>query len=331
MITNVNYVLVANAACPASYSNTDALNVGEIALFDENRKLITSEALAAAAKSIYVGLCKGIMKVANPTTGALEDKKEIEYTMNIQRRGIRNITVTSYEAPVQQTIEIDAATATITNGYRYVLRIVYNDLYEHPGQFTHTYETVATSATASDVLNALASQINKHPGRRVTAAVAGNKLTLTALEKDDNEGKYSINEYSVVNMDASLYFTIPGALLSNIPEAVPGVEITKTAGTPGKGYWKQVRDAEMRNMGYKGMVFIDAYPMIVQDKVVDENTTYDTLTIEADNIYLSPDNQYHKDTPVETQVFVKSGSLAASAFKTYLDAFVAGEVAESGD
>ena len=325
MITNVNYVLVANAACPASYSNTDALNVGEI-----NRKLITSEALAAAAKSIYVGLCKGTMQVANPTTGALEDKKEIEFSMNIQRNGIRNITVTPYEAPVQQKIEIDATSATVTAGYRYVLRIVYNDLYEHPGQFTHTYETVATSATASDVLNALASQINKHPGRRVTAAVSSNKLTLTALAKDDNEGKYSINEYSVVNMDASLYFTIPGALLSNIPEAVPGATITKTVGTPGKGYWKQVRDAEMRNMGYKGMVFIDAYPMIVQDKVVDENTTYDTLTIEADNIYLSPDNQYHKDTPVETQVFVKSGSLASSTFKTYLDTFVKGEV-ESGD
>lgn len=324
MITNVNYVLVANAACPASYSNTDALNAGEIALFDENRKLITSAALAAAAKSIYVGLCKGTMKVANPSTGALEDKKEIEFSVNIQRNGIRNVTLTEYEEPVQQKITIAAAGATITAGYRYVLRIVYNDLYEHPGQFTHTYETVATSTDAETLLNALASQINKHPGRRVTASVSTTTLTLTALEKDDNEGKYSINEYSVVNMDASLYFTIPGALLSNIPEAVPGVTITKTAGTPGKGYWKQVRDAEMRNMGYKGIVFIDAYPMIVQDKVVDENTDYDCLIIEADNIYLSPDNQYHKDTPMEVQLYVKEGSLSSSAFKTYLDAFVSG-------
>lgn len=327
MITNVNYVLVANAECPASYSDTDSLNVGEIALFDENRTLITSDALAAAAKSIYIGLCKGVMKVANPTTGALEDKKEIEFSVNIQRNGIRNVTVTEYEAPKQQVITIDAASATITVGYRYVLRIVYNDLYEHPGQFTHTYETIATSTDAATLLTTLASQINKHPGRRVTASVSGTTLTLTALEKDDNEGKYSINEYSVVNMDASLYYTIPGALLSNIPEAVTGVTIKKDAGTPGKGYWKQVRDAEMRNMGYKGMVFIDAYPMIVQDKVVDENTTYDTLTIEADNIYLSPDNQYHKDTPVEVQVFAKSGSLSGSAFKTYLDAFVTGETA----
>lgn len=324
MITNVNYVLVANADCPASYSDIDSLNVGEIALFNQNRELITSTTEAAEAIGIYVGLCKKTMQIIDPSTDALIDKNEIEFSNLIQRNGIRNVTITEYEAPVQQTITIDATDATIVAGYRYVLRIVYNDLYEHPGQFTHTYEFVSNTSDTETFLTELAKRVNKHPGRRVTATVSGTVLTLTALEKNDNEGKYSINEYTVVNMEASLYFTIPGALLGNVPEAIAGVTITKDAGTPGQGYWKQVRDAEMRNMGYKGMVFIDAYPEIVQEKLVDPNNTYDTLVIEADNIYLSPDNQYHKDTPMEIEVFVKSGSLSGSTFETYLDAFIEG-------
>ncbi len=119
------------------------------------------------------------------------------------------------------------------------------------------------------------------------------------MEKDDNEGVNSLNEYSVVCMEATLYVTIPGALLSNIPEQVAGAVITKTAGNPGKGYWKQVRDAELRNMGYKGQVYSGAYPTIEQARKVTEGATYDYLTMKNDNLYLSPDNQYIKTTPLE--------------------------------
>lgn len=153
-------------------------------------------------------------------------------------------------------------------------------MYEAPGQFTHTYEVVATTKTADDLGNALLKKINKHANRRVSATFASHKLTLTALPKDDNEGVYSLNEYSVVSMEASLYVTIPGALLSNVPEAVPGATITKTAGKPGKGYWKQVRDMEVRMLGYKGHVFTDAYPIIEPKRNVTEGASYDYITIE---------------------------------------------------
>jgi len=175
--------------------------------------------------------------------------------------------------------------------------------------------------------NALLAKINKHANRRVSATFANHKLTLTAMEKDDNEGVNSLNEYSVVSMEASLYVTIPGALLSNVPEAVPGATITKTDGKPGKGYWKQVRDMEVRMLGYKGHVFTDAYPAIEPKRNVEEGSTYDYFTIENDNLYLSPDNQYIKTTPLTTEVYIKHNTTnKTSAFANALKAFITGEV-----
>lgn len=328
MITRVNTVLVANATCPSSFSAVESLNAGEAALFDGNKKLITSEADAAAADALYIGVCQGTMKVVNPSSGELEDKKMIEYSNKIEKDAHFNYAVNDYEAPVAEKIEINLASATIISGHRYVLRIVYKDLYEAPGQFTHTYEVIATSATAQDLCNAFAKQINMHPNRRITVNPSSNKLVLTAMEKDDNEGVNSINEYSIVSMEATLYTTIPGVLLSNQPESVPGATITKTAGKMGKGYWKIVRDAEMRNMGYKGHVFTGAYPEVEQDKKVNPANTYDSLVIENDNKYLSPDNQYVKATPLTTTLYVKAGTLSSSNFVKYVKAFATGEVAE---
>ena len=327
MITRVDTVLVANAACPPSYSTNEALNAGEVALFDENKNVIADGEAAIAANAVYIGVCKGTMKVVNPSTGALEDKKQIEFSNKIQKNKKVNCVLQTYVAPTQDTIKIDLTNAALVIGHRYVIRIIYKDIYEHVGQFTHTYEAIAKTTTASDLVNEFVKIINNHPGRRVTASATGtnNSITLTALEKDDNEGLYSINDYSTVSMEAVFYYTIPGALLSNVPTTVTGATITKTQGTPGKGYWKQVRDREKYNAGYKGHIFIDAYPMIIQKHVVKEGETYDYLTIENDNDYLSPDNQYVKSTPLTTELYVKSGSLSASRFYKNLKSFISGE------
>nr|UVX40554.1 MAG: hypothetical protein [Bacteriophage sp.] len=233
--------------------------------------------------------------------------------------------MSDYEAPTAEKIEIDLTNAKPVIGHRYVLRIVYKDLYEAPGQFTHTYETVATTETADDLGNALLKKINKHANRRINAVFSNHKLALTAMVKDDNEGVYSLNEYSVVSMEASLYVTIPGALLSNVPEAVAGVTINKIAGKPGKGFWKQVRDMEVRMLGYKGHVFTDAYPIIEPKRFVTEGATYDYFTIENDNLYLSPDNQYIKTTPLTTEVYVEhADGNKTSVFAKSLETFVTG-------
>lgn len=329
MITHVDTVLIGKI-CPADYKTVDALNQGDVALFDENKSLIKNEADAVKASTVYIGVAGENMTITSPN-GTSATKRSVEYSNAIQKASKPSYVIGSYVAPVQEEIEIDLNSATVVIGHRYVLRIVYKDMYEAPGQFTHTYEVVATTVIADDLGEALLNKINKHANRRVNATFASHKLTLTALPKDDNEGVYSLNEYSIVSMEASLYVTIPGALLSNVPEAVPGVTITKTAGKPGKGYWKQVRDAEVRMLGYKGHVFTDAYPIVEPKRNVTEGTSYDYITIENDNLYLSPDNQYIKTTPLTTELYVeKTDNLDTSKFVKNLKAFITGVDTSAG-
>lgn len=323
MITRVDTVLIGKK-CPTDYTTVDALAKGDVALFDQNKALITTAANAVNASTVYVGVAGDNMTITLPN-GTTATKRMVEYSNAIQKASKPSYVQGDYVAPVQEKIEIDLTSATVVIGHRYVLRIVYKDMYEAPGQFTHTYETVAITETADDLGNALLKKINKHANRRVSATFASHKLTLTALPKDDNEGVYSLNEYSVVSMEASLYVTIPGALLSNVPEAVPGATIKKTAGKPGKGFWKQVRDIEVRMLGYKGHVFTDAYPIVEPKRNVTEGAKYDYITIENDNLYLSPDNQYIKTTPLTTELYVEeAANLSASQFVKNLKAFITG-------
>lgn len=323
MITRVDSVMIGKK-CPDSYTEVDDLNAGEVALFDENKSLIRDAASAVKASTVYIGVVVGDMTVTTPN-GTSSTKKVVEYSNAIQKASKPSYVMGDYKAPVEEKIEIDLTNVKPVIGHRYVLRIVYKDLYEAPGQFTHTYETVATSDVASDLGEALLKKINKHANRRVTATFTNHKLTLTAMPKDDNEGVYSLNEYSVVSMEASLYVTIPGALLSNVPEAVASATIKKTAGYPGKGFWKQVRDMEVRMLGYKGHVFTDAYPIIEPKRFVTEGVTYDYFTIENDNLYLSPDNQYIKTTPLTTEVYVEHAEEnKTSVFAKALGSFITG-------
>lgn len=322
MIQHVNTVLIGKTL-PSAYTTADALTAGDVALFDQNRAIIKTAADAAKATSLYIGVAKNKVKVTMPD-GSVADKANIKFGNEIQKNSNPSAVIGEYVAPVQDKIVITLTDATIIAGHRYVLRIVYKDMYEAPGQFTHTYEVFAANTTAADLAAAIVKKINKHANRRVNASASAAVITLTAMEKDDNNGVYSLNEYSVVDMEASLYVTIPGAILSNQPDAIPGATIVKTPGNPGKGYWKQVRDAEVRYMGYQGHVFTGAYPEVVQDRMVEQDATYDYITVENDNKYLSNDNQYIKTTPLTTELYVKhSSGFASSIVAKGIENFIA--------
>lgn len=318
MLQSVHSVLIGKT-CPASYTTADALAAGDVALFNENKALIKTAAEAATASSLYVGVAGSKINVTMPD-GSVAQKANIDFSNEIQKNSKPSAVIGEYVAPVEEKIVITLTDATIVAGNRYVLRIVYKDMYEAAWQFTHTYEVYAESAIAADLAAAIVKKINAHKNRRVQATVSSAVITLTAMPKDDNEGVDSLSEYSVVSMEASLYETIPGALLANQPKAVAGATIAKTAGNPGKGYWKQVRDAEVRNMGYKGHVFTGAYPSVEQARKVIEGAEYDYAIIENDNLYLSNDNQYIKTTPLTTEVYCPSlvGSIVDKGIQSFI-------------
>lgn len=318
MLQSVHSVLIGKT-CPASYTTADALAAGDVALFNENKALIKTAAEAATASSLYVGVAGSKINVTMPD-GSVAQKANIDFSNEIKKNSKPSAVIGEYVAPVEEKIVITLTDATIVAGNRYVLRIVYKDMYEAAWQFTHTYEVYAESATAADLAAAIVKKINAHKNRRVQATVSSAVITLTAMPKDDNEGIDSLSEYSVVSMEASLYETIPGALLANQPKAVAGATIAKTAGNPGKGYWKQVRDTEVRNMGYKGHVFTGAYPSVEQARKVIEGAEYDYAIIENDNLYLSNDNQYIKTTPLTTEVYCPSlvGSIVDKGIQSFI-------------
>lgn len=321
MITSVHTVLIGKK-CPTSYTTVDALNAGEVALFDQNKAILKTAAEAAKASSLYVGVAGEKINVTMPD-GNVAQKANIEFSNEIQKSSKPSAVIGQHVEPTQDKVVITLTNATIVAGHRYVLRVLYKDIEANNFQFTHTYEVYAESNEAQKLAEAFVKKINAHKNRRIQAENAAAVLTLTAMVKDDNEGVYSLNEYSVVDMEVSLYHTVPGALLANQPEAVSGATIAKTPGNPGKGFWKQVRDAEVRYMGYKGHVFTGAYPEVEQARKVVEGTSYDYAVIENDNLYLSNDNQYIKTTPLTTEVYCPS--MVNSIVDKGIQSFIKGE------
>ena len=312
MFTKPSQVIIGKKV---NIADTASLSIGDITVVDENMKAASAP---ADANALYIGVCTGKEEITLPN-GSTSNVSIMKWSDRIQKASKPSYATSNYEAPANAKIEIDLTGVKPVIGHRYVLRVLYKDLNIANFQFTHTYEHVATTETATDLGAALLAKINKHANRRVNAAFAGSKLTLTAKDKNYDNDVNSLDEYSIVSMDASLYVTIPGALLSNQPEKVAGAVITKTEGKPGKGFWKQVRDAEVRAMGYKGQVYTGAYPSIEQDRMVTKGAEYNYVTIENDNLYLSPDNQYIKTTPVMTEVYCEG---AVAAITGALDAFM---------
>ena len=321
MITSVHTVLIGTK-CPDSYTTADALNAGEVALFDQNRAILKTAAEAAKASSLYVGVAGPKINVTMPN-GTVAQKANIEFSNEIQKSSKPSAVIGDNVEPTQDKVVVTLTNATVVAGHRYVLRVLYKDIEANNFQFTHTYKVYAESNEAQKLAEAFVKKINAHKNRRIQAQNAKAVLTLTAMVKDDNEGVYSLNEYSVVDMEVSLYHTIPGALLANQPEAVAGATIVKTPGNPGRGFWKQVRDAEARYMGYKGHVFTGAYPEVEQARKVVEGTKYDCAVIENDNLYLSNDNQYIKTTPLTTEVYCPS--MVDSIVDKGIQSFIKGE------
>ena len=191
----------------------------------------------------------------------------------------------------------------------------------------------ALIATDNDVAALIKATAGTATGSAVSATAltggvnAGKIITLTAMDKDDNEGVTSIDEYSIVDMSVSFYYTDPTKFISNVPQSVTSAIVTTTVGNPGKGYWKQIRDAENRQAGSKQYVMTGAYPQMNTVHYVDATKTYDYINIECENNYLSCDNQYIKNTPIAIELYVVAGQLSASVVKAALTAFITGEAA----
>jgi len=305
MLQKPNTVFVAKKINTAGTS----LVAGDIVVINAETGAVSASntitALATAPKAIQLGFVK--------TDGT------ITKTQVIGRKNIKNLQYGAYVAKTVATATINFTNVVPVIGHRYVIRCIYRDIYEHPGQFTHSYETIATTTAPADLAIALNKIINASSSARVTSAIAGNIITLTAKSVTDNgfgtQGKEAITPYSQVQMRVVAYTTNPNAPYTiSAKDAIIGITITQVESQPGKGNAYIVRDREQAALGYKGITYRTEWPVIKPELNVDLAATYDTLVIEFDKEYQSPDNQYVKSTDLAAELYVdhaNTGTLSA--------------------
>ena len=306
MMQKPNTVFVGTQVNTAGTS----LAAGDIVVINATTGAVMATTGIAAADSIQLGYVKSYgVSIAN--------------TQVIAKNSVKSITPNGTCAYVAKTVAastIDFTGVTVVSGYRYVVRVIYKDLFEHPGQFTHSYEVVAAAGeTATTMATKFFDRINAHKGARVTATngTAGI-VVMTAKSVVDNgfatQGKEAITPYSQVSMKVVAYFSNPTTFFTSKYNAIPGITITTTESKPGKGNPYIVRDREQAALGYKGITYRTEWPIIKPELNVDLTKTYDTLVLEYSRAYQSPDNQYVKSTDLAAEVYViASGAGAGDA------------------
>ena len=313
MLQKVNTVLVGKF--PASYTTVDALNVGEIAMFDENGALITSADGVTSSDKVRFGLVDKKISVTLPD-GTLSTKNAINYSQFIDRSRVTNpsTALVPYSAAKQDVYTLNFSGVTVSEDARYAIKLVYRDLSQYKFQVTKTYDFYAVSGTtAANLAAGLVKAINSDKERRVSATLSTSTITLTALPVSDNEGKNSINEYSQVSMDVYAYKTVTSTFLYYKQIIPTGLVVTKISSSdPGTGNPKIVRDRESTALAYRGATNRLYFPGNIKypELKVDLSKTYDTLVLEWDNLYRSPDNQYVKDTPLAVEIYAEAGTAA---------------------
>lgn len=305
MLQKVNTVFVAGkfnltGATPAA---------ADVIVYDASTGAVidATTAIPTTVKAIQLGYVKpGDLSVTK--TQVIGKTMITNITPDGTQANLDNHTAGAYIAPTNAHGTVNFTSATIIPGNRYVLRLIYRDLYEHPGQFTHSYEFVATTNDATLVATAITTAINAHSNARVVATISGDIITLQAKDITANgfgtQGLEAITPYSQVQMKIVAYTTVPASRYVSAYDAIPGLVITNVESAPGKGNPFIVRDREQAALAYKGITYRTEWPIIKPVLNTNLSATYDTLVIDFKNQYQSPDNQYVKSTELTAEVYV---------------------------
>jgi len=300
-LTSNTLYAIGNGAGAQSNGPAD----GEILVLDKNKKLLVAGSTVSDSDTIYIAEATG--DTYNFTTPynsyAVTSVRKFIISDPIVGTDVTSYRGEAYSAAVEQVVTI-TPTLTPVIGTEYVLRIVYTDTREHPGQVTATYRHVATTATLADLLTAINLKINSDTHRRVNATGGTTTIVLTGrtLPYDVTDSVNSLDAYQQVNFKAFLTSNNWGTAATPI--------VYTTAPFPGTGTWQRVRDAEQAALGYKGVHSKIVFPYQAPDMRVVKDETYNTLVIEHNVPYQSPDNQYLKKTPVTTEIYIPNNTTA---------------------
>lgn len=292
-------------------TDSDNLADGEIVVMDKNMNVLAAGSTIADTDTIYIiqGTAdlftyydiQGNLFDGAATTGVRRFLVSDPIVGNL----VRSYKGLSYSAAAQRTATIDTTGMTPVVGTEYIVRIVYKDMKEHPGQFTQTYRYISTTATLDTWGAAMAAKINAHAGRRVDATYTAGDDTLLLTGKaipQCTTGLTDIDKYSLVDFDVAFMYVASTGVWTIWPATV--TTTTYTGPEYGQGTWTQIRDMEKAAKGYIGFTNRTTFPVKEPATYTVKSATYDQIIIEHDVEYTSPDNQYVKRTPLTTVIAI---------------------------
>ena len=309
---------VVAGATIATISASTGLADGEVVVLDKYKNVLAAGATIADSDTIYI--CQGTSETFSYTNEAgttTSTNRRLIFSDPIQGKNVRSYTGESYEAKAEKTAAVTFTGMTLTAGVEYIVRIVYKDIKEHPGQFTQTYRHVATATSAGSVAafcDAIVALINSHKGRRVDATDDTTGITLTGREISSCcTGLTDIDKFSMVDFDVYFLYVASSGAWTTINST--STTVTYTATTYGNGNWEQIRDLEKAQLGNVGITNLTHFPVLLPTMSTVVDSTYHTVVIEHDVEYRAPNNQGYETRPVTTiyaNVVPSSGTQLAS-------------------
>lgn len=282
---------------------------GEILIVDKNKSVLAVNAdyvEGSATDTIYVIEGLGETVSVTPESGSAITIRKVLTSDPIEGKNVIAYVGEYCEAKTEQVITFDLTSVTPVAGTVYLIRVVYKDMHEHPGQYTATYR-VTSSDTNRDTLGAdFVTKIMAHSGRRISAAYNSTTdvLTLTGLPIPECTSSLSdIDKFKMVEFDAFLNYVDSDG---NWQEFV--AKASDTAAYFGEGTWEQVRDAEKFELGYLGVTNQTKFPVIKPDMRTVKDESYDTIVIEHYKSYVAPNNQGAEKTPLRTVIYIPCGA-----------------------
>lgn len=282
---------------------TPNLADGEIVVLDKDMKILAAGSTISDTDTIYIIQGTGDTYDYSDASGdAVTSVRRFITSDPIEGALVKKWKGVSYDAKGEQSSVLTTTGMTPVVGTEYIVRIIYKDIKEHPGQFTQTYRYISTTAVLATFNAAIAAKINAHSGRRVEATADATTITLTGkVIPDCTTALTDIDKFSQVEFDVVFNYVDSNGVWTVWPSTSTAVVTTAT--DHGAGTWEQVRDLEKSQKGHRGFTNRTTFPVKEPTTYTVKDETYDLLVIESNKSYTSSD-AWNKEVPLTTIVAI---------------------------
>ena len=287
---------------------------GEVLVLDKNMNVMTAGKTIADTDKIYIAEILSSTLSYSTASGTALTPYKVLLSDPIYGDQVMQYRGKAYSAKAEQVYTSSYTTQTITAGDEYVLRIVYKDVKQHPGQKTQTYRYITKTSLWVDLVDALAAMVTADTNARVTMTRGSSSTTSTMIITgkaipECTTALTDIDEFRMVAFEVFFYWIDQtastyhglGPFNAVTMTAVP----TITGPTYPNGSWEMVRDAEKlakaQQFGATNKIWFPVREPAFRTVL---NSTYETIVIEHNRRYRSPDNDMIRFAKDETQIFV---------------------------